>query len=95
VTETSLTTSTTTLTVAGTASAVFGKRGAATTKVPQWACDCSDVPRFSSACGCAGFTQKTVTASAPTTYVTVTAATPITTAFINGQTTVSATGKAY
>jgi hypothetical protein len=69
------------------------KRGETQTKPPQWACDCSDLARFSSACACAGFQPRTVTASAPTVILTVDAVTPTSTIYAVGQTTVGATGK--
>ncbi|KAF1818863.1 uncharacterized protein K489DRAFT_81848 [Dissoconium aciculare CBS 342.82] len=67
------------------------KRGETQTKPPQWACDCSDLARFSSACACAGFQPRTVTASAPTVILTVDAVTPTSTIYAVGQTTVGAT----
>jgi hypothetical protein len=70
-----------------------GKRGEAKTQVPQWACDCPDLARLSSACACAGFQPRTVTASVVTVYVSVNAPTPTSTVYAVGGTTVSATRK--
>jgi hypothetical protein len=61
--------------------------------VPQWACDCPENSRLSSACACAGFSPQTVTASASMVTVTVTAAAATSTDFVVGQTFVGATGQ--
>jgi hypothetical protein len=92
-----VTTTSTTLAAADVAAATitvkYGKRGDAKTQVPQWACDCPDFARLSSACACAGFQPQTVTASAPTVIVNVDAPTPTSTVFTVGQTTVGVTSK--
>jgi hypothetical protein len=88
---TTSTTTTSTTAAAATITAAYGKRGEA--KVPQWACDCPDVARLSSACACAGFQPRTVTASAPTVYTTVPLSTSVSTTLAVGLTTVGATGE--
>jgi hypothetical protein len=89
---TTVSTTTSTTTVAGaTITAAYGKRGEA--KVPQWACDCPDNARLSSACACAGFQPRTVTASAQTVYITIPVPTPTSTSFVIGQTTQAVTGE--
>jgi H+/gluconate symporter-like permease len=92
---TTITTSTTvaTTTAAETVTPVYGKRGNdVKTQVPQWACDCRDNSRFSSACACAGFQQQTVTAPAKT-VTSIVYATPTTTSFVVSQTTLGGTSK--
>ena len=88
---TTVTTTTTTSIAAATITAKFGKRDGA--NVPEWACDCPDTTRLSSACACAGVHARTVTAAASTVTETVTVATPTSTVYVVGQTTEGATGE--